>query len=197
MTEHQMNWIQAAEGAIKSYRQMYTLAVEIEGSLAASDEVGRAARKVVVTFEPVIDLVTADARTLARALNAFKVSAALGISVVHRIVSETVTNRAPLNMGDLSLRQDGRFLAGSALSIFRVGGGSPPFTRFDVDRWLSYLQCVRRREREKDDEAEERRGGELGGVADRRNHSLKRQQQRRFWRLGSLTRRNVTPEQLV
>lgn len=193
-----MNWIQAAEGAIKSYRQMYTLAVEIEGSLAASDEVGRAARKVVVTFEPVIDLVTADARTLARALNAFKVSAALGISVVHRIVSETVTSRAPLNMGDLSLRQDGRFLAGSVLSIFRVGGGSPPFTRFDVDRWLSYLQCVRRREREtKDDEAEEGRGGELGGVAHRRNHSLKPQQQGRFWRLGSLTRRNVTPEQLV
>ncbi|WP_409457362.1 hypothetical protein, partial [Rhizobium sp.] len=78
MTEHQMNWIQAAEGAIKSYRQMYALAVEIEGSLAASDEVGRAARKVVVTFESVIDLVTADARTLACARNAFKVSAALG-----------------------------------------------------------------------------------------------------------------------
>lgn len=51
---------------------MYALALDIEGSDAASDDLKRAARSVVGTLSRVIDLPIADARILGRAQKRFE-----------------------------------------------------------------------------------------------------------------------------
>jgi hypothetical protein len=71
MSENQIIWAKASEEAV-SYRRMYALALEIEGSATASDELRSAARKVVRILADVIDLPIADARILGKARKKFR-----------------------------------------------------------------------------------------------------------------------------
>lgn len=77
MTEQQSKWIKASEEALKSYRQMYALAVEVEANVASSGELVRAARRVTHVLAPIIDLPIADAKTLGKARKKFNKLAAL------------------------------------------------------------------------------------------------------------------------